>query len=75
MAKEIKARITFKRDTTYNWAQASKKDSSFIPRVGEPIYYTDDQRCLKIGDGFNAPENLKFIYDFASIADINNLFN
>lgn len=73
MAQEIKARITFKKDTTYNWTQASQ--GSFIPKVGEPIYYTDDQRCLKIGDGFNTPENLKFIYDFATIADINNLFN
>ena len=73
MAQEIKARITFKKDTTHNWEIAS--DRGFLPKVGEPIFYTDDQRCLKIGDGVKTPDELDFIYDFATIADINNLFN
>lgn len=55
--KQLNIRIQTKRDTSTNWA---KVQSTFIPKSGEPIFYTDLNK-IKIGDGTKTLAQLEFI--------------
>lgn len=54
----INYRMKQKRDSTQKWAV-----SSFVPEDGEIIVYKDENSAsrIKIGDGQNSLNNLKFI--------------
>lgn len=64
MAKQINARIMTKHDVAENWEKAT----TFIPKEGEIIIYEVDGKTtaskvprLKVGDGSNKINDLKFI--------------
>lgn len=60
--QNIKSRLQLKIDTPENWAKASKAQSPFIPKKGEPIVYQDGKISqLKIGNGIDIPENLPYV--------------
>lgn len=54
--KTLNTRLQVKRDTETNWGKAT----NFIPKAGEPIFYTDLKK-FKIGDGITTVNNLPFI--------------
>lgn len=62
--KNIKSVIVLKRGTAEQWSRASA--AGYIPKTGEPVFYQKDPNdltstefnILKIGDGFNTPDNL-----------------
>lgn len=59
--KNMNTRIQHKHDTEANWNKAL----NFIPKAGEIIIYDTDENYnysrLKIGDGINSVNTLKFI--------------
>lgn len=55
--KTLKARLLMKTDTSANWAKAT----NFIPKAGEIIIYSDDERKIKVGDGLTKVSSLKFV--------------
>lgn len=55
--KTLKARLLMKTDTSANWAKAT----NFIPKAGEIIIYSDDERKIKVGDGLTEVSSLKFV--------------
>lgn len=64
MAKQINARIMTKHDVAENWEKAT----TFVPKEGEIIIYEVDGKTtasrvprLKVGDGSNKINDLKFI--------------
>lgn len=61
--KTLKSRITVRRGTARQWAQASSR--GFVPKAGEPIFYQEDSlypeeiaNILKIGNGYDTPDKL-----------------
>ena len=55
--KTLKARLLMKTDTSANWSKAT----NFIPKAGEIIIYSDDERKIKVGDGLTKVSSLKFV--------------
>lgn len=55
--KTLKARLLMKTDTSANWAKAT----NFVPKAGEIIIYSDDERKIKVGDGLTKVSSLKFV--------------
>lgn len=55
--KTLKARLLMKTDTSENWAKAT----NFVPKAGEIIIYSDDERKIKVGDGLTKVSSLKFV--------------
>ena len=54
--KTLKARQIQKNDIRANWDKAT----NFIPKLGELILYTDENR-IKIGDGSTTIANLPYL--------------
>lgn len=54
--KTLKARQIQKNDIRANWDKAT----NFIPKLGELILYTDENR-IKIGDGSTTVVNLPYL--------------
>ena len=55
--KTLKTRLLMKTDTSANWSKAT----NFIPKAGEIIIYSDDERKIKVGDGLTKVSSLKFV--------------
>lgn len=53
-------RLQLKRGIASDWQKASEATTKFIPKKGEPIFYSD-MNMLKIGDGENTPSDLPFL--------------
>ena len=71
--KNIKSRIVHKHDTEANWKLAT----GFTPMAGEIIVYDVDASCgyerIKVGDGARNVNDLPFIYDIITVADIDEI--
>ena len=68
--KTLKARLLMKTDTSANWAKAT----NFVPKAGEIIIYSDDERKIKVGDGLTKVSSLKFVNqdELAKITTLGN---
>lgn len=60
--KTLKARQIQKNDIKTNWDKAT----NFIPKLGELILYTDENR-IKIGDGSTTVVNLPYLTEQSQI--------
>lgn len=60
--KTLKARQIQKNDTKANWDKAT----NFIPKLGELILYTDENR-IKIGDGSTTVVNLPYLTEQSQV--------
>lgn len=71
--KTLNSRIVHKHDTEANWLKAT----TFIPKKGELIVYdadaTHDYERIKMGDGETLVNNLPFIYEPVTEADIEEI--
>ena len=71
--KTLNTRIINKHDTAYNWSLAT----NFIPNYGEIIIYDPDENCnysrAKIGDGNTHVEELPFINEIITNAEIDEI--
>ena len=71
--KTLNTRIQHKHDTEANWLKAT----TFIPKKGELIVYdidaTHDYERIKMGDGETLVNNLPFIYEPVTAADIEEI--
>lgn len=65
MAKEVKSRLQFKRDTYDHWKQAV----GFIPKFAEPIWVTDKNQIF-LGDGLTSASDLVDLQDLAFNASL-----
>ena len=68
--KTLKTRLLMKTDTSANWSKAT----NFIPKAGEIIIYSDDERKIKVGDGLTKVSSLKFVNqdELAKITTLGN---
>ena len=71
--KTIHSRIVHKHDTETNWLK-----SNFVPLQGELVVYDiEDKVCsyerIKVGDGIRNVNDLPFIYDIITVADIDEI--
>lgn len=70
--KKFNSRIVHKHDTEINWSK-----SSFTPKQGEIIVYdvdaSYDYERIKVGDGILNVNDLPFIYDIITVADIDEI--
>lgn len=60
--KTLKARQIQKNDIRANWDKAT----NFIPKLGELILYTDENR-IKIGDGSTTVVNLPYLTEQSQV--------
>lgn len=60
--KILKARQIQKNDIRANWDKAT----NFIPKLGELILYTDENR-IKIGDGSTTVVNLPYLTEQSQV--------
>ena len=72
----IKSRVLLKNDTKGNWSLAE----GFSPLPGEVIIYNDgndntSEKLIKIGDGQTNVNNLSFLYEPMTDAEIDEICN
>ena len=69
----LNSRIINKHDSAENWAKAT----GFTPMAGELIVYDVDSthtyERIKVGDGIRNVNDLPFIYDIITVADIDEI--
>lgn len=80
MSKNVKTRIQLKADTTNAWTLASNNNFKVLDR--EAIFYTDADTSkypvpmkMNLTGGEKTPNELKFICECATTAEIDTLFN
>lgn len=65
--KKLKTRIILKHETTENWAKAV----NFVPKEGEIVIY--DNEKIKIGDGVKNVNDLDFVNEAMTDAEIDEI--
>ena len=80
MSKNVKTRIQLKADSSDAWTRASDNDFKVLDR--EAIFYTDADSVtypipmkINLTGGEKAPNELAFICECATTAEIDTLFD